>query len=375
MLAALLLSVAPSLAAGPCDAQLAKVGSLAPEAVAPAFTALAACDAKAAETNYVRFLERATDADALVALVNAAIAADVWQPVWVSLGKISSYEARDEIAQRVGESCTSNEKVLPFLKGAYHGLKEVDFRQWDDAYAACASDALWTWVAETVSNPPAKAFDEKFGALLDIYVKHARAAALPALGAGAVKAAGNNGPYDTMLRKMGEAARPAMGGQPSADDQKKLSEALVDVARKVPADKAKGVAATLASAGAEDAAASLLGTVYADRAQSGGFLYGAVSVEAGTCSGKKTAIVHFATVTEPGKRWTILDDLEGPMTAFKPKLGKECTDVVSPWPVLHSPEPVKSAADAEAYAETVVQKYTTDGYAVKVQKEKGVTLP
>jgi hypothetical protein len=43
--------------------------------------------------------------------------------------------------------------------------------------------------------------------------------------------------------------------------------------------------------------------------------------------------------------------------------------------VLHSPEPVKSAADAEAYADTVVQKYTTDGYAVKLQKEKGVTLP
>jgi hypothetical protein len=365
MLAALLLMTAPSFA-GSCDAQLGKIGSLAPEAAAPAFTALAQCDKKVAEANFVRYLERATEAEALTALVSAAIAAEVWNPVWTALGKITSYDARDEIAQGVGASCTTADKVVPFLKGAYFGLREVDFRQWDDAFAACESEDLWKWVADTIAAPPAKAFDEKYGALLDIYVKHAHADALVALAAGAEKAATNNGPYDALVRKMGEAGRADPG---------KLTEALVALASKVPVEKARGVAATLATAGSEDAAASLLPIIYADRKQAGGFLYGAVSVEAGTCDGKKTAFVHYAAVTEPGTRWTVLDDLESPLRAFKPRLGKDCADVVSPWTVLHSPEPVKAASDAEAWAETVVAKYTADGYATKLQKEKAFALP
>jgi hypothetical protein len=190
-----------------------------------------------------------------------------------------------------------------------------------------------------------------------------------------VKAASNNGPYKPLLRRMTEAARPGVGSASNEENQKKLAEALVGVGKKVKGDKARDVALALAAAGAESAAASLLPSIFEDRAQSGGgYLYGAASVEAGTCDGKKTAVVHFATVSENGTRWTILDDLEAPMRAFKPKLGKDCTDLVAPWAVIHSPEPVKNAAEAEAFAETIVTKYTGDGYATKLQKEKGVSL-
>ncbi len=362
MVTAIALALSPAAYAAPCDAMLAKAGSLAPAAVAPAFVELAKCDRKLAEGNFTTYLKQATDSEALVALFGAAIGAEVWGPVLTSIGNISSYEARDEIAQAVGESCTTQATVVPFLQFSYQRLKSTDFRQWDDAFGACESEGLWTWVEGQIKAPPEKAFDEKFEALVDIYVKHAKDAALPVLGAGAVKAAAA-GPYDMLVRKMGDASR----------DQAKLGAAMVDVARQVPADKAKGVASTLAVNGAEDAAASLLPVVFPGLAVGGAYTYGGVSVEAGVCGGKKTAYVHAATVTEPGKRWTIQDDLETPFRAFKPKLGKDCSDVVSPWPVIASPEPVSGSVDA--FVDSVVKKYEGDGYSVKVQKEKAVALP
>ena len=62
----------------------------------------------------------------------------------------------------------------------------------------------------------------------------------------------------------------------------------------------------LANSGADAAAAQLLPTLFPDRMQAGGsFLYAAVAVEAGECDGKKSAILHFANITEAGKRWAI----------------------------------------------------------------------
>ena len=91
-------------------------------------------------------------------------------------------------------------------------------------------------------------------------------------------------------------------------------------------------------------------------------------------SGKKTAVLHYATVTEPGRRWSILGDLEAPMRALKGKL-KGCT-VDSPWAVLHSPEPVKSAAEAQAWMDGVLKEWAEShkDYKVSVQKEKSVAL-
>lgn len=371
----LFVSLAVSAAsAATCDVQLARVAALSGDDTPVAFTDLVKCDKKVAEANFNRYLERATDSDAVVGLFLVAVDTDVWNPAWGALSKITSYDARDEVARRVGESCVGRPKVVNFLQGAYFGLRDIEFQQWDDAYKACADPGLAAFVEKQVQTPPAKMFDEKFNALLDIYVKARRIEALPALTAGAVKAAKDGGPFEPMLMKMGEAVAPELGGQTAAEDQKKLEDALISVARQVAPDKARGVAHQLANSGADAAAAQLLPTLFPDRVQAGGgFLYGAVAVEAGECDGKKSAVIHYAPVTEPGQRWAIAAAVQTSMRASKAKLGK-CTAVESPWSVLTTPEPVKAAADAEKWVETVQAEWEKKGYVVKVQKEKAVAI-
>ncbi|MES2644659.1 MAG: hypothetical protein V4850_34545 [Myxococcota bacterium] len=371
----LLVAFAASAAyAASCDAQLAKIGTLTSDATPGAFSDLATCDRKVAEANFNRYLERATDSDAVVGLFLAAVDSEVWNPAWGALSKITSYDARDEIAQRVGESCVSRPKVVSFLQGAYFGLRDIEFQQWDDAFKACADPGLSAFVEKQVSAPPSKMFDEKFNALLDIYVKERRVEALGALTTGAVKAAKDGGPFEPMLMKMGEAVAPELGGQTTPEDQQKLEDALVSVAKQVAPDKARGVANQLANSGADAAAARLLPTLYPDRVQAGGgFLYGAVAVEAGECDGKKSAILHYAAVAEAGKRWAIVAAVQPALRGTKAKLGK-CTAVESPWAVLTTPEPVKTAADADKWVESVQADWEKKGYAVKVQKEKAVSI-
>ncbi len=370
-----LLSVAPAQAAA-CDALLAGVDGLAPEAVAAAWTELARCDRKPATVNFTRFMEKANDAENLGALLVAAAEMDASDSAWGALELIKDYSQRDEVAAVVGAACADKPKVVDFLKGAYTSRKPSTFKQWDDAWLACTSEALWTYAASTVAAPPDTTFDEKYDMLVDIYVRHARVDALPTLADAAVKASSSGGPFEALVTKMGEAVAPGLGAKRSDEATTALATALGGVAAKVPADKASLIASTLAANGAESAAAALLPKVYADRVQKGGtFLYGVAVVEAGTCAGAKSAVVHTLAVTEPGKRWTLDTDLEAATKALKPRLDAACADRLDPALVLHSPEPLKDSAAVSAWQEGVVTKWQGDGYVVKTQKEKAITLP
>lgn len=371
MLSFLAFVAAPAFA-GSCDAQLGKIVSLTPETVAGAYADLVACDRAAAETNFNRYLEKATDADALVALSLTAVDKDTWKPLWSALGKVTSYEARDEVARRVGESCADRPKVVNFLEGAYFGLRDIEFAQWDDAFNACADDGLWKWMDKTIAAPPEKMFDEKFDALLGIYVKGRKGDALPTLTTAAQKAAAA-GPFDAILVRMGEAVTPAMGEDPDPALQAKLADALVAVAKAIPAEKAAGVANQLVNSGFDAQAASLLPVIYPGRQSGGNFTYAAAAIEAGDCGGTKTAYVHYATVSEPGKRWSIIKDIEAPLRASKAKLGKTCT-ADSPWAVSYTPEPLKASSEVGDWVKGQVSDWTAKGYTVKDVKEKDIKL-
>ena len=319
---------------------------------------------------------RAKDVDTLVALSMAAIEADVWNPVWEQLSKVTSYDARDEIAESVGASCTDNPKVITFLQGAYLGIRStIDFRQWDDAYLSCESDDLTTWLQTKVESPPNSIFDERFDALLTIFVDRQRASALPHLATAAIAAA-ESGPYDSILLQMDAAVQPSLGARMSDADKQALETALVQVAQAVTPAKAKAVADRLANAGSEAAAVQLLPAIYSDRSHSdGSFLYGALAIETGDCGNKgKQAVLHLAEVREPGKRWMVQPDIEGPIRGVKAKLSK-CSNDGGEWTVMVTPEPVSSSKEIEAWAEEHLQQWNGKGFESKIQKEKAIRLP
>lgn len=376
MLTSLLLSVSllSPAQAGKCDAYLKRVDTTSGAALVQLFAQVATCDAKLAEDNFTRFMTRADDAEVLTNLSLAAIDAQIWTPVWAMQGKIKSYEARDVVADQVGAACGEHPQVVTFLKGAYAGLREVDFQQWDDALLSCESPELDAWMLSEVESPPEKAFDGKFDTLVAAFVKKKRAAALPHLAKGALAAATTNGPYNTMLQQMEAAVTPPMG-EVSSEDREALRTALLSVAQGVPPDKAREVANRFVTSGDTQAAIDLLPTLYADRVRSGGgFLYGVAAVEAGECKGGvKTALIHYAQISEPGKRWDILQDATPPIQAVKPRL-KKCTPEEGPWLVQVTLEPVASPSDIDAWVTTLSRQWTEKGYTTTTRQESAITL-
>jgi hypothetical protein len=366
-----LLLTLPAASAGSCDKQISALKSATPEAVAGAYAALAKCDKATAEASFNDALTRATNVEALSSLAFVAIDGEMWKPMWGALGKISDYEARDEVARAVGTACAERPLVVTYLQGAYMGLRDIEFQQWDDAFVACDDAGLTAWMEKEIKNPPKKKFDEKFVNLMAIYIKKAGLGALPVLTESAVAAAAD-GPFEAVLFKIGEAAQPEMGSTNTPEIQAKFESAMVEVASKVDKEKAMAVASQLANNGSEGAAAKLLPVLYGNVAKGGVYTYGAASVEAGDCAGKKQAILHVANVDEPGTRWSILRDLEPELRSSKAKL-KGCT-TEDPWPVMHTPAPVSGKSEVDQWLKEVQADWEGRGYAVKVQKEKTITL-
>ncbi len=359
--------------AGKCDGLIRQAETVEGAALVDTFKKLVACDKEQASQSYKdSFLRRATDLDTLHDLSITAIDAEVWNPVWKQLEYVKDYSMRNEVTVRIGQECTSNAKITKFLQNSYVALRDIEFERWKKAFVSCEDAGLADWMKSQVETPPAKQFDEKFNALVGIYTDKHRQAALPALTKGAIAAA-EAGPFDVILTQMDAAVTPELGAELSDDAKAALEGALVEVATNVDTEKARGVADRLANAGAESAAARLLPRLYPDRVQPGQrFLYGAASIEAGDCEGTKSAIIHYASVTEPGKRWNVLKDVEAPMRAAKPKL-KKCTGE-GEWPVATTPEPATSSKDIEAWLADIEKNWTEKGYEVKVQKEKDVAL-
>ncbi len=338
------------------------------------FASLAKCSQQEAEANFESLLPRAKSVDALVSLSMAAIETEVWNPVWRVLSHDAlDYEVRDQVAEVIGQKCTENKKIVAFLKGAYFGLRDLEFQQWDDALAACQDQDWANWLTQQAQTPPSSMFDDKYNALLSVVGSRLGADALPVFTKAAIKGA-DNGPFDAILMQMESCVQPGIGEPINPENKARLESALVEIASNVNRDKARSVADRLANAGATAAAASLLPKVYPDRVnESGGFLYGAASIERADCDGTKKAVIHVAKIEEPGKRWIILNDVRSPMRSAKARLGK-CKPEGTEWGVSTTPEPVSTSKDVDSWADTLEKQWSDKGYEVSIRKEKTVSL-
>jgi hypothetical protein len=373
-LSALFVLFHAGVAHAKCETLTQGIANLGADQLVAQYKQVMKCDIKTANQVFPQFMRAAGDTDTLVALSLAAIDADVWNPVWEMIGKLTSYDVRDEVANRVGMTCASDPKVVGFLKGAYFALRDIDFLQWDDALVTCEDTEFQNWLVEQVGKPPPKLYDDKWGALMAAVVHRLGPTSLPLLAKAGIAAAANGGPLDAILAQMDSAVAPALGYDLTPENRQLLEETLVGMARQLPPEKALAVADRLATSGSDARAAELLPIVYPGRQQNGFFAWGGASIEAGTCNGQKQAIVHYAAILEPGKRWIMTGVAEPTLKDFKPKLTAKC-QVTTPWPVVLSTEPLKSATDAATWALSVVKTWEEKGFVVKTKDEKTVELP
>jgi hypothetical protein len=363
---ALALAIPSAAWAGKCDTHAKKAASAKGDALVGAYTSLLACSKEEAEMNFDAFMKASADVDTLVNLSLASIEAESFVPVWHMIEKLP-YENREAVTEGIGAACEDNVKVITFLQGAYAALKDVEFGRWESALRTCKASDLTKWLDGAVANPPSSTYNEKYSTLLTAYARRQGASALPGMQRAAVKVAKDGGPFNAILEKMDQAVQPAgIGEEVSAKDRKVLTAALVSIAKGADAEHAKMVADRLFNAGAEEAAASLLPTIYSDRLDGGKLQYGAASIEA--C--EKQAIVHWTSVTEGGKRWSIAADLDGPMRSYKAKLKCDSGE----WPIVFTPEPVTSGKEISDFVDQIVTEWEGKSFDVKQKEEKALSL-
>jgi hypothetical protein len=366
MFTAAALLAAPSAFAANCDAIIAKAKAVKGADAVKAWVELNKCDKSAAESNFPAFMKATEDVESLTLLALAAVDAKAYTPVWSMMDKLPDYSQRDLVAKGVGMACGDHAEVLPFLKAGYFGLRSSQFANWDDAIAQCGNAEIDRWLHELVQKPPGTAYDEKYKVIANTYVKRNHAKAIPVLAAAGVTAAKASGPVNALIDAMAVASEPDFDQPADPNAKVEFEKGLVEIAKASPPELAAQIADRLNTSGSTAAAVSLLPVVYADKLKDGKLTYGVAAVE--ICD--KDAVVHFASVSEPAKRWSIVTEIE-PMarSAFKPKL--KCT---SEWPVITS-EPLAGGDKLGAWADGVVKTYTDKGLSTKGKEEKALSLP
>ena len=332
------------------------------------YSRLLNCDKSIAEDNFEAFIKVTGDVESLVSLAMTAINAEAYNPVWKMLESVP-YSHRENVARGIGGQCANSDKLGPFLQGAYYALHGVQFGQWEGALVTCELPTVSDWILSSATNPPSSSYDPKYEVMLKVLVQRQGAECLPSLEAAAVKAAENGGPFPMILEKMNTAVKPSGIGVEMSDENKVLlTTSLTNVAQKVDSEHARAVADRLFNAGSEAEAASLLPRIYADKLQgNGSLIYGMAAIE--QCEDR--AIVHWTSLSDPGKRWSILSEADATAVSFKAKLKCEAP---KPWPVVATPEPLSSSKEIEPWAKEIGMPWAEKGNAVKLKKQKDVVL-
>lgn len=353
--------------AGSCDWMVRKVATTEGESLVKLYRDLIKCDRAAAETTFDEFMRASKDLETLLPLTLLAIDQKIHRPVWEMIDKLP-YEVRDDLAYEVGAACSDRDQVIPFLQGAFYGLRAPDLARWSTSFQSCPKGVFVDWLEGIVREPPAQAYDEKYNTALNGYVKQRKIDALPVLVKAAIVSADKEGPFNAIVEKMGQAAQPTgFGATMSTGDRTRLEESMIEVAKNVGQEKAAVVADRLSQLDSEKAAASLLPVIFPERVKGGRLEYGTAAVEA--CDGQ--AIIHWSMVSDPAKRWWVLDDVEAELRTAKAKL--KC-ETEGEWPTFGMNEPASDRSSVDDWLSVVTAAWTDKGFKVKTKEEKAISL-
>ena len=136
-------TLGPSTAEASCQYLVRRANASSRFHLARNFTSLAKCSQQEAEASFNGLL--------LARRVSIHWSTSVWPPSRRRSGHpygaclshdALDYDVRDQVATVIGREGTENLKIVAFLKGAYFGLRDLEFQQWDDALVAY-QDSDW----------------------------------------------------------------------------------------------------------------------------------------------------------------------------------------------------------------------------------------
>ena len=239
-----------------------------------------------------------------------------------------------------------------------------------DTGAASGRGYLWKYMYTVTASDTIKFVTSDFIPVKTLGVSQSVDGQLAALGATIADDGSSQWDVSSGINAeyLNNAVQPGLGESLSDADRTAFEESILTIAKEVPS-KALLLAQQLNSVNSTRSG-ELLTLIYADRLTDGLLNYGVVAVEAGECNGKKQAILHVATVTDPAKRMVILQDVTGPIRASKPKL-KKCES--AEWPISITSEPIANT-ELDDLVNTIQSKYEADGYKVKVATEATIAL-
>ncbi len=356
------LALLPAAAQAACEAQHKALGQASGADVVPAFRALATCDDSEADKVFLDVMKRTNEVDSLTALALAALESGIIAPVQAMAEHIP-VGAREQVTSAVGARCTEDGAALQVVTGLHEAVRDRGYAAWSAGLQACDDDGFTAWVESAVKAPPPHTFDDKYNTVLEVWAKRKGTEALPALQAAAEGSLGG-GPFQMILDAMQRSVTPeGLNAKPNDADRTRLIAALAAVAANSSSEQAAAIANRMITVGAESDAVTLLPRIYPKAVQSGGgFVYGVASVE--RCD--DDAVLHWAEVHEPGKRWRVQGSAEEAARAFKARLKCDAGD----WEVRHTAGPVANAGEVETWAEGLAGEFGD----AKLRDEKPIEL-
>lgn len=332
-----------------CDVESKAVDAAAPQGMAAAFNALAACDArmaKAAAPNAFPKMLAGKDADAAVVTALKIGVPDVAR-AWID-GLES--DQRSAAISALGETCATPEVPAFFLAAA--GSEDFYKNRWYKGLDDCRVPEVQALLKDRIT---ASTSDRSllFG-LLETYSRNAGAAAIPLLEEMLV------GQKDAEIATnlVSSFADAAGVGQPGGATQEASSKAVAAIVKAAPGLPAKALdqaRITLGGLGAEAESDRIAGIRYKDALQEDGrLMYGVVIVERATCKKGDTRITvhHAPALMSPAWPNQVGDRVKDAVESLRLDLATKCkgTGTVS---TVTSPTPMK---DAEAYEEWISEQ-------------------
>jgi hypothetical protein len=266
------------------------------------FIRLAKCDTDAAGKATPAMLGRLLAGEDANPAVMAAIVIGQDDPVREWLSGLQS-DQRSSAIGWLGTQCPDSPKVQAFFVSTHEALGNKFWQdRWQRGLGACQVPAIQKLLGSAVGDAELRKNKTQFFAVLEMYARNLRAAAIPTLEA-LITTSTDEEELTYIVNAFADAANV---GSAAGVDQKSATRAVAVIEAagpKLPPPVVEQARTTLQALGADDVADSFATYRWPDRKQGEDYHYGVAVHQLTTCKGKRLGVLHQAEFLDAGNMW------------------------------------------------------------------------